>query len=932
MSLPSRLLDYYLERLGQGLASQVRPAVGLWDPERQQPTPTDHYGQLACALALALLGFAEQAQAAEQAWLAVSPTQRGHAPFNRFLLLLLNRCDGRQRMVSLCPLQRAYPSNNWTLLAQLCRLLEAREPAQHQRADRRLRQLLTRWVTDSGGFIDAPARPARPAGASTGCGRVATPMAYHHKALFVASVAAWQTGDQRWAPILTKLLDWTLLSWDGDGCVGGFGRSNHALFGEACLLAALLLIGAAQPEQRERLPGRMFAGVLRRWRHQVRADGLLWLTPADAATPTQPQPKTRGGWDEYMHLSVYNAWTAAILAWACQLTTDAERPAVLDALSLPSVSHGLRTDPSAGLLRVESQTGGCALVSTRGQPPQAFRRTEIEGRYSGGLPFHLRARDRYLLPPPVRLPVEVLLQRPALAGWLPVFEVGEALYGLTNFETVVVQWSQAVLSLMAEGCPLALTRPPARGLSGRLLAALDWRVLGGRLGRRQALRRTALTGVSAQLHLRLDLDHMTLSQRLTLDNAEASRVRYLNPAGHALMAAALPEQHRITGADQVAVDASAMTSDPLPTTLPGGQGYCQPSAILPPGRSSYGIELGWSRYRSTDCMHVQAKQIAVLIPYFQREPGILRNTVGSVLAQQGFEDYQIIVVDDGAPAPARDELKELGGGEERISLIEQANAGPGAARNTALANLPADTPYVAFLDSDDALHPSYLADAVHALDQGYDLFFGNSQRADIAGTRFDWNAGPGAMLEPAAHTLIDPERQLYAFQGDFFDFIVYRSNIIGPSTMMYRQAIAPGIRYNEQVYNGQDRIFKLKLCRQVGPVAFSTKCYAQEGRGINIFDSAGWGSQRSLSFASSYIEMCKVVLKEIPLNPRQRAHVKGHLAQTRYNFTAGLLHQARQRAGIDWKVVAKTLRDDPGTSIGFIPNAAKILLRKVHSA
>jgi hypothetical protein len=427
-------------------------------------------------------------------------------------------------------------------------------------------------------------------------------MAYHHKALFVASVAAWQTGDQRWAPILTKLLDWALLSWDGDGCVGGFGRSNHALFGEACLLAALLLIGAAQPERRERLPGRMFAGVLRRWRHQVRADGLLWLTPADAATPTQPQPKTRSGWDEYMHLSVYNAWTAAILAWARQLTTHAERPAVLDALSLPSASHGLRTDPSAGLLRVESQTGCCALVSTRGQPPQAFRRAEVEGRYSGGLLFHLRAWDRYLVPPPVRLPVDTLLQQPALAGWMPVFAVGDLLYGLTDFDHIEVQWSQAVLSILAEGQPLALTRPPARGLTGRLLAALDWRLLGGRLGRRQALQRPALAGVSGQLRLRLDLnrDHLTLTHRLTLDNAQAETIRYLNPAGHALIADALPDQHRITGADQTEVDAAAMTPVPLPTTLAGGQGYCQSSAILPPGRSTHGIELGWSQDMSKD--------------------------------------------------------------------------------------------------------------------------------------------------------------------------------------------------------------------------------------------------------------------------------------------------------------------------------------------
>jgi succinoglycan biosynthesis protein ExoW len=331
-------------------------------------------------------------------------------------------------------------------------------------------------------------------------------------------------------------------------------------------------------------------------------------------------------------------------------------------------------------------------------------------------------------------------------------------------------------------------------------------------------------------------------------------------------------------------------------------------------------------------MATEAKKVAVLIPYFQRRPGILANTLRAVFAQEGFDAYQIIVVDDGAPAPARDELQSLGAGRERVKLVEQSNAGPGAARNTALANLPAHIPYVAFLDSDDELRPRYLADAVHALEQGYDLFFGNSQRADIDGTRFDWSSESGATLQLGSHRLVDAERSLYAFQGDFFDFVVYRSNIIGPSTMMYRQAVAPDVRFNERIYNGQDRIFKLMLCQRVGPVAFSPNCYAQEGKGVNIFDNAGWGSDRSLAFTASYIDMCKVILDEIPLSPRQRAHIKAHLAQTRYAFTASLLHQARKRHDIDWKLVASTFRHDPGTLLNLLPNTIRMALQKASPA
>lgn len=331
-------------------------------------------------------------------------------------------------------------------------------------------------------------------------------------------------------------------------------------------------------------------------------------------------------------------------------------------------------------------------------------------------------------------------------------------------------------------------------------------------------------------------------------------------------------------------------------------------------------------------MNTVNQEVAVLIPYYQKEPGILAGTLAAVLDQRGFDNFHVIVVDDGSPVPARAELAALNSPTDKVSIIEQPNAGPGAARNKALEHVPAGTRYVAFLDSDDRLEQNYLADAVHALNHGYDLFFANSRRADIAGSRFDWSAASAdARLDLAEHLLIDKERELYEFDGDFFDFIVRRSNIIGPSTMMYRHEIGESVRYNERIYNGQDRVFKLMLCRHVKKVVFSTRIYAQEGKGINIFDSAGWGSERSLSLLSSYLDMCRVILREIPLSDSQRTHVRRHYANVRYSFVASLLHHIKHGHAIDWRLVGKTLRSDPGTLIRFLPNAVKIAIKKARA-
>ena len=100
--------------------------------------------------------------------------------------------------------------------------------------------------------------------------------------------------------------------------------------------------------------------------------------------------------------------------------------------------------------------------------------------------------------------------------------------------------------------------------------------------------------------------------------------------------------------------------------------------------------------------------IAVIIPYFQCESGILAKALNSVFLSEVASDVHIILVDDQSPVSAKDELATLGSTRFPVTVIEQVNAGPGGARNTGLENLPAGTDYVAFLDSDDVWSPRHL--------------------------------------------------------------------------------------------------------------------------------------------------------------------------------------------------------------------------------
>jgi glycosyltransferase involved in cell wall biosynthesis len=104
-------------------------------------------------------------------------------------------------------------------------------------------------------------------------------------------------------------------------------------------------------------------------------------------------------------------------------------------------------------------------------------------------------------------------------------------------------------------------------------------------------------------------------------------------------------------------------------------------------------------------------KVSIIMPLYNKAPYVGR-ALRSIFAQT-FEDFEVLVVDDGST----DEGPELtaGCGDPRVRLFRQANAGPGAARNRALAEARGE--YVAFLDADDEWLPAFLETSVTLLEK-----------------------------------------------------------------------------------------------------------------------------------------------------------------------------------------------------------------------
>lgn len=94
--------------------------------------------------------------------------------------------------------------------------------------------------------------------------------------------------------------------------------------------------------------------------------------------------------------------------------------------------------------------------------------------------------------------------------------------------------------------------------------------------------------------------------------------------------------------------------------------------------------------------------ISIVIPLYNKEKQIL-NTLKSVF-NQTFQDFEIIVVNDGSTDDSLAELKKMS--DSRIRIVNQNNGGVSAARNRGIDE--ARWNLIAFLDADDEWKPEYL--------------------------------------------------------------------------------------------------------------------------------------------------------------------------------------------------------------------------------
>ena len=130
-------------------------------------------------------------------------------------------------------------------------------------------------------------------------------------------------------------------------------------------------------------------------------------------------------------------------------------------------------------------------------------------------------------------------------------------------------------------------------------------------------------------------------------------------------------------------------------------------------------------------------KVSVVMPIYNAYD-YLRPALDSILTQT-LSEFEIICVDDGSTDPSLEMLKEYQSRDERIRIITETNAGPALARNNGMRRARGE--YVAFLDADDFLEPTFL-EKLYTIAKRDDL--------DIAISEYDVYNTKKARFEKAA--------------------------------------------------------------------------------------------------------------------------------------------------------------------------------------
>jgi glycosyltransferase involved in cell wall biosynthesis/SAM-dependent methyltransferase len=130
--------------------------------------------------------------------------------------------------------------------------------------------------------------------------------------------------------------------------------------------------------------------------------------------------------------------------------------------------------------------------------------------------------------------------------------------------------------------------------------------------------------------------------------------------------------------------------------------------------------------------------ISIIVPVYNTPREWLKTAIESVL-NQWYPNWELYIVNDGSPQPQVREILDIYSRKDRRIKVKHLRRNRGIARatNEALAMVPGKSEFIAFMDSDDVLHPMTLFEVVKFLNHqpDADVIYTDEDKLSLQGQR-----------------------------------------------------------------------------------------------------------------------------------------------------------------------------------------------------
>lgn len=212
-------------------------------------------------------------------------------------------------------------------------------------------------------------------------------------------------------------------------------------------------------------------------------------------------------------------------------------------------------------------------------------------------------------------------------------------------------------------------------------------------------------------------------------------------------------------------------------------------------------------------------KVSIVMPVYNTPEPLLQRSIDSILVQT-YQDFELVLVDDGSTDEVCKCIDRIGTGNDKIRIFHIKNEGVSHARNFGVDQASGD--YVMFADSDDYVSPLMIEQALEAVVYyNADIVYGAVMRVpESIGLRFVKQEKPKIRLldkegvKSLREHLLDVSNDRFIYSGGS---LINR----GSNSRIIRTELARDISFPEDIEWGEDVIWNQRLFGKVQKIAVS---------------------------------------------------------------------------------------------------------------